>query len=492
MMYHSGHACGSSPGPSPKARAAVAAVLLLAGVAAFARADGATGAGLAEALAARQALVRERLNQLEDRLFRLARRESDVDPDQRRRLEDALRRSRELLIRRAMDQAVQALQQADLSAAADRQEEAARALELVLELLLREPDPAARLQAEQRGLSERLQQVQALLARQRELTDRTRQEASASPTTSAPSDRPGLAEAQRQLQRSTEALAARESPDSPSSDPGSPDAAPAGAELKQAAGHMADAAGKLDHAAPAEATDPQRRAAEALEQAAARLQRMLEAAQQELRELLRKAVEQRLRAMADRQAEINAATAGLDRSMAAADHRPDGRALAELADNQDQLAAEAGALLDMLADREDVVALPLVLETVRTDMAASAIRLKRAELGEGTLNLQQRILENLRSCLESLEPSSPAAGRNPSDGQPGDDSRGGSPGLLPAEAELKLLRAAQVQLMTLTAGLDAAADLSAEARGDALREVSRRQVRLAEAARRMARSLEGP
>ncbi len=468
-----------------------AAVLLLAGIAATARADGATPAGEADALAARQVLVRERLNQLEDRLFRLARRESGVDPDQRRRLEDALRRSRELLIRRVMDQAAQALQQADLSVAVDRQEEAARAVELVLQLLLSEPDPAAERQAERRRLAERLQQVQALLARQRELTQRTREQASGSPTASAP-DRTGLADAQRQLQRSTEALAVAGTSDWPSHAPASPDAAPAGDELKQAADHMADATGKLERASPAEALDPQQRAARALEQAADRLRGMLEAADQELSELLRKAILQRLRAMADRQAEINAATARMDRSATENGHRPDGQSLAELAGNQDRLAGEAGALLDMLADRDDVVALPLVLDTVRTDMAASAVRLKRAELGRSTLNLQQRILENLRNCLESLEMSAAVADENRSDRQPAGDSQGGSSGLLPAAAELKLLRAAQMQLLTLTAGLDEAADLSAEARGEAIRDASDRQSRLAEATRRLAGILEGP
>jgi len=468
-----------------------AAVVLPAVAGAPAWGEQAPATGPAEALVARQVLVRERLNQLEDRLFRLAR-HPEMDAQQRRRLEEALRRSREMLIRRAMDQAVQALQQTDLSAAADRQEEAARALELVLELLLSEPDPAAERAAEQRRLAEMLQQVQALLARQRELTARTAGEASGAASASAPSDRPALAEAQRQLQRSTEALARGEPPD-PSQNAANPaDAVPAGDELGQAAGHMARAAGRLQDAAPAEALEAQQRAAEALEQAVDRLQQRLQEAREELRDLLVRALEQRLSAMADRQAGINTATTSLDRSRTENGREPDGQALAALAGDQDRLAGQARELLDMLADRDDVVALPLILDTVRADMASSARRLRRAQLGEFTAALQQRILDNLRSCLASLEPSSPGAGENRSGGLPDGNPGSGPPGLLPAAAELKLLRTAQVQLMTLTAGLDEMPDLSDETRAEALREASDRQTRLAEAARRMAKNLEGP
>ncbi len=480
-------------GSRRRAWSAVAAVVLPAMAGAPAWAGQAPATGPAEALVARQVLVRERLNQLEDRLFRLAR-HPEMDAQQRRRLEEALRRSREMLIRRAMDQAVQALQQTDLSAAADRQEEAARALELVLDLLLSEPDPAAEHQAEQRRLAEMLQQIQTLLSRQRELTARTAGEASGAASASAPSDRPALAQAQRQLQRSTEALAAGGASD-PSPNTSAPaDTVPAGDELGQAAGHMARAAGRLEEAAPAEAMEDQQRAAEALEQAVDRLQRKLQAVREELRDLLRKAIQQRLDAMADRQAGINTATTSLDRSRTENGREPDGQALAALAGDQDRLAGQARDLLDMLADRDDVVALPLVLDAVRADMVTSARRLGRAQLGEVTAALQQRILDNLRSCLASLESSGPVpgAGEHRSGGQSEGNPGSGPPGLLPAAAELKLLRTAQVQLMTLTAGLEEIPDLSDEARAEALREASDRQTRLAGAARRMAKNLEGP
>lgn len=137
------------------------------------RAQATTQPQVRDPLAARQQIVRDRMVQLEDRMYRLAERLAKTDPQQARRLEKALRESGEMLIRHHMDQAVQLLEQTDLAEAADHQAAAAKALEQILTLLIESNDESRERREEMDRVRELREQVDQLVEKQRDLRGKT-------------------------------------------------------------------------------------------------------------------------------------------------------------------------------------------------------------------------------------------------------------------------------------------------------------------------------
>jgi hypothetical protein len=105
-------------------------------------------------LASKEEIARDRMTQLEDRMFRLIEKLAQSEPDQAERLRAALRKSRELLIRQHMDDVVKLLDEKNLTEASDRQKALVRDLNAVLKLLMENSV----------DLQERQKQVEALKA----------------------------------------------------------------------------------------------------------------------------------------------------------------------------------------------------------------------------------------------------------------------------------------------------------------------------------------
>jgi len=265
---------------------------------------GANATEAAEPLAVRQQIVRDRLVQLEDRMYRLSEKLRENEPEQARRLEKALRQSGEQLIRHHMDQAVQALERLELTKAAEHQAAAEKALQDVLVLLTETVDDALDRQRELDRLRDLREQVDKMLERQLELRMRTdpgeqlaerlaaaadkvrkliaRQEQQAARTKSADADQANeLAESQREIRDETEAAAGELNPPAtqPHGDPLAQRADQARRELEDAADRMRAAEAELSEkhtdaaeSRQAEALDSLRKALEALEKAGASAQ----------------------------------------------------------------------------------------------------------------------------------------------------------------------------------------------------------------------------
>lgn len=124
-------------------------------------------------LAARQQIVRDRMVQLEDRMFRLTEKLAQADPQQARRLEEALQRSGKLLIRHHMDQAIELLEEANLAEAADHQVAVQKALEELLTLLTETAGDDRQRREDIERLQDMRQQVDRLLERQLDLRGKT-------------------------------------------------------------------------------------------------------------------------------------------------------------------------------------------------------------------------------------------------------------------------------------------------------------------------------
>lgn len=132
-----------------------------------------TAPGLQEPLAARQQIVRDRLVQLEDRMFRLSEKLRETEPEQARRLEQALRQTGELLIRHRMEQAMAALERSELAEAAEHQAAAEQALQNILTLLTESGSEELDRQRELDRMRDLRAQVDRMLDRQRQLRART-------------------------------------------------------------------------------------------------------------------------------------------------------------------------------------------------------------------------------------------------------------------------------------------------------------------------------
>ncbi len=120
-------------------------------------------------LASKQQIVRDRMIQLEDRMFRLTEKLAKAEPEQAKRLEGALRQARELLIRRHMEETMALLEAGKLPDAADRQTEITKDLERVLKLLLEDPDNSKERKKEIDRLQAFKDQIKSLLEAERKL-----------------------------------------------------------------------------------------------------------------------------------------------------------------------------------------------------------------------------------------------------------------------------------------------------------------------------------
>jgi hypothetical protein len=283
-------------------------ILLIAAVPLTVRAQASRPGGVQDPLAARQQIVRDRLVQLEDRMFRLTEKLSKAEPEQAGRLEKALRESGEKLIRHHMEEAVRLLDQANVTEAAEHQAAAQKALEEILQLLTESTGDSRERRQEMERIDALRKQIDAILGRQRELRartdpqekpatrvaaaaaklreliDRERKEIGKTREAAGGSDRrksAALAESQADVRSATDALGKELAGPAPASQPPpatqpKPDpleraADEARSDLEQASGRMRAAERDLGRGRPAEAEPNQAKALEAMERAMGKL-----------------------------------------------------------------------------------------------------------------------------------------------------------------------------------------------------------------------------
>ncbi len=105
--------------------------------------DRSPGPGEAQPLTERQALVRDRVTRLEDRMFQLHEALRKNEPEKAQKLLSTLGASRSMLVRQKIDEIIAALKSGQYSDARDQQEAVARDLQTLLKYLLEEPDDSA-------------------------------------------------------------------------------------------------------------------------------------------------------------------------------------------------------------------------------------------------------------------------------------------------------------------------------------------------------------
>jgi hypothetical protein len=522
-------------------------------------------------LATKQQIARDRMMQLEDRMFRLAESLADREPEQAKRLEGALRRARELLVRHSMDESIELLNQGRLTDAVERESAVVKSLEQVLLILMEEPDRSDSLKKELERLDEYKREVESLLERERALRDRTRE---LKDELKPQGDGEKAAEEQRKLREEADRLARRmegdaaegeENSDGSQGEPGkkaepsnrdgqqdssrepgeqNPDTsdqhgeksspgeqsasdsseqqgdsaqsesskpsesgqqspsgsqsgepspslpqppAPGAQQVEQSGQHMQQAAEKLDEGDPRQAEMDENQAIQQLQRALDELERTLDQLRREQQEEMLRGLESRLRALLAGQVLINESTLQLDDKGRESWTRSDELAVAGLAQDEKGLIEQARSTLHVLEEEGTTIVFPQVIEQLTEDMGQVADLLGQRDTGEQTQRIETAITETLNELIDSVK----QIREEMQSGQRGTPRPGGAnqpPPLLPASAELKLLRSCQERVNARTRGMeeemDRAGSLSPEMR-ERLRRIADRQRELAEMARRM-------
>lgn len=502
-------------------------------------------------LAARQEIVRDRMTQLEDRMYRLAEKLKTTEPQQAKKLEAALHRARELLLRRLMDESIDLIDKGELTDAADRQATVLAGLEGLVKALTEEEDnreERAKAIEKLKAIEERIQQ---LLDRQKQLKGETDRHDRANAQGAK-----DLADKQRELQKSAGELAGKmqggassqprdgagttkpassrpegdSSKPSPKSDKNGSDSqqgkqssgnskqgdgkrgnqgkqsdsqppqdsspsdsqsgkdtqdqepTPGAESVEQARQHMSDAADKLDKQNSGEAGQDQQKAIDQLERAKRELQESLDQLRREQQEQMLAGLESRFRAMLIKQTTIKEGTVTLQAKGPAAWAHADELKLAGLAQDETSLAGEADDALRILKEEGTTIVVPRLLEQLREDMLEITRRLKDKKTDELTQQMMAEIIATLEELIDSVKQMRQqiASGESPS----GEQGQQGNPPLLPASAELKLLRSCQVRVNRQTAEYE---KLTGEGpdRERLIHKVADRQREVAEMARKM-------
>ncbi|HPD29557.1 MAG TPA: hypothetical protein PLL20_06150 [Phycisphaerae bacterium] len=429
----------------------------------------------ASPLATKQQIVRDRMIQLEDRMFRLIEQLSQREPEQAARLEAALKKARELLIRRDMEVTIRLLSDEDLAGASDKQIEIVRDLESVLKVLLEEPDGSRQRQEEIARLEALKEEVRRLLEAQQRL------EAIAE-----------AAEPQRQLGEKTGQLGERMSGRKTETQPARPPD-PGNEHVARGAQNMMRASQELGQQKTEQGAESQREAEDELRQAIENLEQAIEQLKQEQRDQTLRQLQVLLQAMLDKQLLINRDTQVLDEKGRAQWTHADELALTGLSKDEMTLADQTSQMLRLLKADGTTVVFPQVMGQVRDDMERVAAKLQKKDTGTDTQRIEVAIAETLSQLIDSLKQA--AANPPPGGGAGGGGGQGCNPPLVAASAELKLLRGCQQRLNERTAMAGEAIEKNPAAGSglrDEIRRLSTQQNELAELARQMDERMKKP
>ncbi|MCG8404006.1 MAG: hypothetical protein MI923_02290 [Phycisphaerales bacterium] len=282
--------------------------------------DGATPKSAGSSLADREAIVRDRVSRLEDRMFQLSQALRKAEPDKAGRLLEGLGDLRSRLVREQLDEIIQKLEGEQFSDAVDLQQAVVMDLQELLKLLLEDPEQLEerkeeleRLEAirrelekiikeqeeekadaeEARRAEQRAEALEAAAKQLKNLIERQKEVAGKTSQKDAPLDE--VAKAQSGIRRETEALAkAMESIADAESRAGDEEAADGepkssqGGEAGQAAKELNNAAEKMDSAEKSLGEGQAGDAKKSQDEAAKDLEQALEKIEEQARQLRNK------------------------------------------------------------------------------------------------------------------------------------------------------------------------------------------------------------
>lgn len=454
-------------------------------------------------LAAREADLLRRYEELERSFLRLADLLAATDPRRAAVLRDAFGQAREAAVGDRLGTIVSLLEEGRLLEAGTSQAGAIEQFRGLLAIL--EEDGSDRNLADtKQDVRDFLSRIGKLIARQRDIEGST--EAGANESRLAARQREAADEASR-LADDLDAFAQRidERPTDQPTEPDGPDGedsaseASAGddeasraqrtrARINAAEQRMREAREALEDARRRDARAKQEEAIAELETARAELEEILRQLREEEVERLLVQLETRIRTLIRMQRSVQAAAETLVAAEAMSTRERQIEA-ARIGREQEAVTTELGKTLAVVRDDGSAVAIPEALSQIRDDSLQAATRLGGGDVGETTRAIVGDILVGLEELLAALEKSrkseqaaedsGPGGGRPP---EPGEQP------LVDKLAELKMLRSLQVRVNARTAGFARLLDAGTEAADepalvDALRRLAERQQAIERAAR---------
>jgi hypothetical protein len=205
------------------------------------------------------------------------------------------------------------------------------------------------------------------------------------------------------------------------------------------------------------ASEDQAKAVDKLKQAQKKLEELLKQLREEEIERLLAQLQGRCEKMLAMQIAVKDGTVALDKIITGNPDKKSSRAedqkALELSDKEDEISKEANKALTLIEAEGSAVAFAEVFKQVLGDMNTTAGRLRRADVGEVTVSIENDIIDALKEMVAALkkarkdnqEPKPPMPPMPPSSGGSPPDQK-----LIDMIAELKMIRSMQIRVNNRT------------------------------------------
>jgi hypothetical protein len=205
------------------------------------------------------------------------------------------------------------------------------------------------------------------------------------------------------------------------------------------------------------ASEDQAKAVDKLKQAQKKLEELLKQLREEEIERLLAQLQGRCEKMLAMQIAVKDGTVALDKIITGNPDKKSSRAedqkALELSDKEDEISKEANKALNLIEAEGSAVAFAEVFKQVLGDMNTTAGRLRRADVGEVTVAIENDIIDALKEMVAALkkarkdnqEPKPPMPPMPPSSGGSPPDQK-----LIDMIAELKMIRSMQIRVNNRT------------------------------------------
>ena len=429
-----------------------ACLVFLSALAAFAPGLASAEPAPSRELAFKQQHLRERYEDIEQQLARLAELLANSDPDGAARVRSALKTSRDGAVLASLQEVIQSLLQSRTKTAAESQTRVVQQLLRVLEMLQGRELSWEELQKQLASLQQLRDSLQKLIERQQKLESQSG-DAVKNQAAGKAAD-PAALDKQKNEQAATRGDAEKTAGETQQPGKFPPDTVDPKA-LDRAAAEMQKAEQSLADRKPADANARQRQALDELKATLGQVQSRLEAEKAAQVERMRAELKDGLKAMLEKQKSVSAATAALDKQIEPGKTPPREAALkaAGLAADESALADRSEALDKKLRDDGTSAVFGQVLKQTASLLHDADARLKKVQTGNAVQQAQKLAEANFQELLEAMQEEE--ARRAESDGSGGGGGGGMSKTLLlPPSAELKMLRMLQDRVNRGTRSLD--------------------------------------
>ncbi len=339
-----------------------------------------------------QKQVQAQMQELQERMFRLAELTKQAEPDNSTRLLLALRKAREQLIVEQMGEILEKLDKKDLSKATDDTKEVLVKLDELKNLLIA-TDLELQLQLE------RLRQLQAAIRQLDQAIKVEKQQKAESETLDGlkKKAKPQALDAAKQAQAANR----QRTDDVAGTVKSLGHLEPAAASLASASQSMSKAEGQLGNGNPGEAGSEQADALKRLAAARSQLEQERQRVLQELQQQVKQVVIANLQDMLDRQTAIRRATESLSPKLAK--QREAVIQVQQLAPAEQRVAAICQQTLDLVNETEFSVALGPALESIEKDMLIVSGDLTAGRGSQRVIASEVGIEQDLKDLLDTFK-----------------------------------------------------------------------------------------